>query len=322
MDKIKQYRQLINQEIERLKSGNNNNEIYEPIQYMLSMGGKRFRPLMVLLGYAMFKPDVEKILRPALAVELFHNFTLMHDDIMDKAPLRRGKATVHEKWNSNVAILSGDVMFVKVCQLLQEVNPEMLPKVLELFNRCAIEVCEGQQLDMDFETRDEVSENEYLEMIRLKTAALIGFSLNLGALLAGTSSDNCKLLKEFGEKVGVGFQLKDDILDVYGDQKKFGKRIGGDIIANKKTFLLIKAHEYLEHKSQLDKYLTSDLFTDDERVREVTRLYDEIGVKEIADDNMNAAFQEAFKNLNEVKIDPQNKELLIAYTNNLISRDH
>ncbi|MDA0193725.1 MAG: polyprenyl synthetase family protein [Bacteroidetes bacterium] len=321
MDQIEQYRQLINQEIERLQPGSDN-EIYQPIQYMLSMGGKRLRPLLVLMGYAMFKPDVEKILRPAIAVELFHNFTLMHDDIMDKAPLRRGKPTVHEKWNSNVAILSGDVMFVKVYQLLQEVNPEILPKVLELFNRCAIEVCEGQQLDMEFETRDMVSEAEYLEMIRLKTAVLIGFSLNLGALLAGASSDNCKLLKDFGENVGVGFQLKDDILDVYGDQEKFGKRVGGDIISHKKTFLLIKAQEKLKHKPLLDNYLTSNAFTDEDRVREVTRLYDEIGVKEIAESTMNTTFQEAFENLTEVQTEAKNKDLLVTFTNHLISRDH
>jgi len=322
LEKINRYRQQINQEFENLKLSDNSNEIYEPIRYMLSLGGKRFRPLLVLLGYELFKTDIDKILKPALAVELFHNFTLMHDDIMDKAPLRRGRATVHEKWNANVAILSGDVMFVKVYELLKDVPLEVLPLVLSLFNRCAIEVCEGQQLDMGFEIRDSVSEAEYLEMIRLKTAVLIGFSLQLGALLAGASSDDCESLKDFGEKVGVGFQLKDDILDVYGEQQKFGKKRGGDIIANKKTFLLIKAQENPLHRQKLDKLLLSDDLGEDDLVSGVTRIYDEIGVKGITETKMNSFFEEAFEDLSSIEIDDQRKQHLINFTNHLISRDH
>ena len=324
MNKIEKYQQLINQEIELLKLGQEPVEVYDPIYYMLSIGGKRLRPLLVMLAYEMFQSDTKKILHPALAVELFHNFTLVHDDIMDKAPLRRGQQTIHEKWNPNVAILSGDVMFVKVYQLLQDVDVEKLPHALHLFNTCAIEVCEGQQLDMNFETREGVNENEYLEMIRLKTAVLLGCSLNLGAFLAGASEKDCALLKEFGEHMGVGFQLKDDILDVYGDKEKFGKQVGGDIIANKKTLLLIKARETARNgaRVELDHYLNDENADPVKKVEAVTRIYNKLGIRQMAESKMNQYFAEAFEMLDQIDVSEERKATLIQFTNYLINRDH
>ncbi|MFT5642206.1 MAG: geranylgeranyl diphosphate synthase type II, partial [Cyclobacteriaceae bacterium] len=234
---------LVNSEIEKLKFGDEPANLYDPISYILSLGGKRLRPTLVLLGYNLFKRDFESVLRPALAVEVFHNFTLMHDDIMDEAPLRRGKPTVHEKWNSTVGILSGDTMLVKAYDLLLEVDDQYFKESVRLFNKTAVEVCEGQQIDMNFESRDDVSVSEYINMIRLKTAVLLGFSLQYGALLGGASEEERAHLYEVGVNMGLGFQLMDDLLDVYADQAKFGKQVGGDIVSNKKTFLLIEALE-------------------------------------------------------------------------------
>lgn len=234
--KVESYLGLIEKEIAKYQYGESPAELYEPISYIMALGGKRLRPLLTMLSYSLYRNDPEKILKAAVAVEVFHNFTLMHDDIMDNAPLRRGQATVHEKWNANVAILSGDVMLVKAYDLLLESNPARLKEVIAKFNKCAAEVCEGQQHDMNFETLSQVNESEYLEMIRQKTSALLGFSLELGAILADAPESDCLLLKNMGESIGMGFQLQDDLLDVYADQEKFGKLVGGDIIANKKRF--------------------------------------------------------------------------------------
>lgn len=324
MNKIAEYQQLINDEIESLKLGQEPTEVYDPIYYMLSIGGKRLRPLLVVLAHEMFKSNAIRVIHPALAVELFHNFTLVHDDIMDKAPLRRGKKTIHEKWNPNVAILSGDVMFVKVYEMLQRVDSDKLPHALELFNKCAVEVCEGQQLDMNFETRNDVKEEEYLEMIRLKTAVLLGFSLNLGAYLGGANDAECELLRKFGENIGVGFQLKDDLLDVYGDKEKFGKQVGGDIIANKKTWLLIKALELAQgdERAILDKWLSADNYDPNEKVRQVTAVYDKLGIKQLAEQKIDEFFEEGFLNLASIEVEKERKGTLRQFTNFLISRDH
>jgi geranylgeranyl diphosphate synthase type II len=237
------YLKLIEAEIKRNKFGKEPASLYEPIRYLMGLGGKRMRPLLTLLSYSLYKDDVKSIVPFAVAIEAFHNFTLMHDDIMDNAPLRRGDKTVHEKWNVNTAILSGDVMLVKVYDMLLSLDAEKLKPVLQKFNTCAAEVCEGQQWDMEFETLASVSESQYINMIRLKTAVLLGFSLEFGAILANSSVEDQNALREFGVNIGIGFQLKDDLLDAYADPKKFGKQVGGDIIANKKTYLLIKALE-------------------------------------------------------------------------------
>ena len=238
---IPTYLSWIESEIRKQKFGKQPSSLYEPLRYIMALGGKRLRPLLTLLAYSLYKRDSRKIVSIATAVEVFHNFTLLHDDIMDNAPLRRGNPTVHKKWDVNTAILSGDVMQIKVYDLLLNVEDAKLKEVLIAFNKCATEVCEGQQCDMEFELRSKVTEVQYLRMIRLKTAVLLGFSLELGAILAGATRQDRNALREFGINIGIGFQLKDDLLDVYANKKKFGKMVGGDIVANKKTFLLIKA---------------------------------------------------------------------------------
>jgi geranylgeranyl diphosphate synthase, type II len=313
------YQQLIEVEIKKQKFGSQPKSLYEPIRYLMSLGGKRLRPLLVMLSYSLYKKDVEKIAPHAAAVEAFHNFTLMHDDIMDKAPLRRGKATVHEKWNVNTAILSGDVMLVRVYDLFLSLEEKKLKEVLRIFNQCAAEVCEGQQWDMEFETKAKVTEPQYIEMIRLKTAVLLGFSLELGALLADASMEDRNALREFGINIGIGFQLKDDLLDVYADKKKFGKQVGGDIIANKKTFLLIKALEKAKGKNkvELKKWLSAKKFNAAKKVKAVTTIYDNIGIPLLTEKEIEEYFSKGFERLKEVKGD---KSLLVAFTNNLIAR--
>jgi len=304
--------------------GNQPTELYAPIDYLMQLGGKRMRPILVLLGYQLFDDNWQKAIPAASSVEVFHNFTLMHDDIMDKAPLRRNKPTVHTKWNENIAILSGDVMLVKAYEMLmQGVEDRYLRKALQKFSRCATWVCEGQQWDMNFEQNQDVSENEYIEMIRLKTAVLLGFSLELGAMLAGADDTLQEQLRLFGENIGIGFQLKDDLLDVYGNPDKFGKQIGGDIIANKKTFLLIEALQTAENelKQELDHWLSLSEFEPQEKIRAVTKIYDNLNIKTKTEDKINSFFSEAFGLLKEMKIAPERKLLLEEFTKWLIERE-
>ncbi len=255
-------------------------ELYDPIHYTLSLGGKRLRPLLTLIACELFGGNTEEAIQPAVGLELFHNFTLLHDDIMDLAPLRRGKPTVYRKWNTNRAILSGDTLFVLAYEKICMARPEVLPDVLSLFNTTARQVCEGQQLDMNFETRQDVTIEDYLEMIRLKTAVLIACSLKLGALMAGASREDTSFLYRFGENLGMAFQLQDDYLDVFGQLNKFGKQIGGDIIARKKTYLYLKAAEKArgDDLSLLGRYYSDDAIDDEERVHGVTGLYTRLGV--------------------------------------------
>jgi geranylgeranyl diphosphate synthase type II len=288
----------------------------------MNLGGKRLRPMLVLLSYSLYKKNPESIIKYAAAVEAFHNFTLMHDDIMDKAPLRRGKATVHEKWNVNTAILSGDVMLVRVYDLFLDLPEKKLIEVLKAFNKCAAEVCEGQQWDMEFENKAKVTEHEYLEMIRLKTAVLLGFSLELGAILADASESDRKALREFGVNLGIGFQLKDDWLDVYGDQKKVGKQVGGDIISNKKTFLLIKALEKVNGttKKELIDWLTVKRFNKKKKVNAVTSIYNSLKIGELTEKKAADYFIKAFKSINKLSSNERSKELKF-FASNLIARE-
>ncbi len=320
---LRQYAQLLNQELAKFEFGKHPKELYEPISYIMDLGGKRMRPILALLAYKLYQDDVQEVLRPALAVEVFHNFTLMHDDIMDNAPLRRGQATVHEKWNNNVAILSGDTMLVKAYDLLLEVPSEKLPSIVRSFNKCAVEVCEGQQIDMNFETLEKVAEAEYIEMIRLKTAVLLGFSLELGAVLGGASTEEAELLKAFGENIGIGFQLKDDLLDVYGDQSKFGKQVGGDIIANKKTFLLINALEKAsgDDKRQLENWLMMKAFDKEEKVTAIKSIYDRTGIRELTESKMNSYFDLGLSQLAELPIPENKKQTMKDFANYLIARE-
>jgi len=323
MSSIKTYQQWIEQEIKKNKYGKSPVTLYEPIRYLMAIGGKRLRPILVLLSYSLYKDDTKRIVPYATAVELFHNFTLMHDDIMDNAPLRRGNVTVHEKWNVNTAILAGDVMQVKVYDMLLPLPAETLKTVITFFNQCATEVCEGQQWDMEFETMDTVTEAQYLSMIRQKTAVLLGFSLELGAILAGASLEDRKALREFGVNIGIGFQLKDDLLDAYADPKKFGKQVGGDIISNKKTYLLIKALEKAKDttKQSLRAQLLLTKFNKARKVKAVKEIYNALDIPALAEKKIKLYFTKGFNALDKLNIDPAKKQNLVLFAKDLIGRE-
>jgi geranylgeranyl diphosphate synthase type II len=321
---IKEYIVSINSAIEKENFGDNPQELYEPIRYIMSLGGKRMRPLLSILSYQLYKENIKEVIPASLSVEIFHNFTLMHDDIMDNAPLRRGQKTVHEKWNDPVAILSGDVMLVKAYQqIIAHCPKEKLIEVLEKFNQCAIEVCEGQQIDMNFEEQEQVHEADYIEMIRLKTAVLLGFSLEFGGILAMDNEADQALLYQMGVNAGIGFQLMDDLLDVYADQEKFGKQVGGDIIANKKTYLLIKAKELAsgEISMELNKWLKAKDFNNEEKVNAVKSIYDELNIKKLTEDKMNEYFEKAFQNLEDLDAPTEKKVMIKEFFNFLINRE-
>ena len=316
---IDHWKKQIEAEIKKQAFGRQPKSLYEPIRYIMALGGKRLRPLLTVLSYSMYKKDTDGIIKYATAVEAFHNFTLLHDDIMDKAPLRRGKPTVHEKWNVNTAILSGDVMLVKVYDMFLDLEEAKLKEVLRIFNQCAAEVCEGQQWDMEFESKSKVTEAQYIEMIRLKTAVLLGFALELGALLAGASADDRNSLREFGTNIGIGFQLKDDLLDVYADQKKFGKQVGGDIIANKKTFLLIKAIEKSrgKDKAELLRWLAAKKFDKRKKVKAITEIYDCNNIAQLTEQRISDYFGKGFQSLETLSTD---QSILRHFAQELIKR--
>jgi geranylgeranyl diphosphate synthase type II len=318
---ISTYLSWVEHEIQKQKFGSQPPSLYEPIRYIMGLGGKRVRPLLTLLSYSLYKNNPRIIVPYATAVEVFHNFTLMHDDIMDKAPLRRGKPTVHEEWNINTAILSGDVMLVKVYDMLLGLDSETLKKVLPLFNNCAAGVCEGQQWDMEFESRDNVTQAQYINMIRLKTAVLLGFSLELGAVLAGAPKADQLLLREAGVQLGIGFQLKDDLLDVYADKQQFGKQVGGDIIANKKTFLLIKALEKASgnDKKELRQWLSDRKVNNRKKVIAVTALYDRLGIPALTEKRIKAYVEKGFDSLNHLSMHA-NAGMLIQFAKDLAGR--
>lgn len=298
-------------------------ELYEPIEYTLQLGGKRMRPILLMLSAHLFKMTDDSAIHPACGIELFHNFTLLHDDIMDEAPLRRGKKTVHEKWNNNIAILSGDVMFVESCKLMSKVPADVLPAVLDVFYKAAIEVCEGQQFDMNFEKQANVSEAEYLKMIEMKTAALLGASLEIGGIIAKTTVANRDAIHDFGRKLGVAFQIMDDILDVYGQEQEVGKRPGGDIVSNKKTFLLIKALELAnpEQHSALMYWLETKHFDEHQKVQKVKAIFDQLDVAALAKQEMENQYQMAIKALSELEnVNEKTKLELIDLAEKLMRR--
>ncbi|MFN3403489.1 MAG: polyprenyl synthetase family protein [Cytophagaceae bacterium] len=313
--------ELLDKQLSEYTFGSHPADLYEPIKYILNLGGKRLRPLLALSSAYLFSDDWEKAVKPALAVEVFHNFTLMHDDIMDKAPLRRGKETVHKKWDSNTAILSGDVMLVKAYELLLYAESGNLKKIIEAFNKAAAEVCEGQKLDMNFETLDKVSIDEYIAMISLKTAALLGFSLKLGALITNAKDNEVENLNKFGLNMGIAFQLMDDLLDVYGDQSKFGKQVGGDITSNKKTFLYITAFEKASGEN-LKKLQAAYSSNDKNKVEKVKEIYDSLGIKNYTEDKMNHYFQLALNHLHKVNAPLNRKHFLQDFAEKLMKRDH
>lgn len=324
MREIYELQALIQKAVEKIAFPPYPAKLYEPISYILNLGGKRMRPALLLMACDLFDGDVEKAIPPALAIEVFHNFTLMHDDIMDKAPLRRGKTTVHERWNANTAILSGDVMLIEGYKLIMQVEDRLLRTILNIFNDTAVGVCEGQQLDMEFEQRDDVNISEYIEMIRLKTAVVLGGALKIGALLGGADMKDADLLLEFGENLGLAFQLQDDILDVYGDPEKFGKQVGGDILANKKTYLLIKALELSDagNKARLNNWLTSTQYNAEEKVSAVTGIYNAVNVRQSAENEMHQYADKAFKALEGLALPDEKKEYLRNFADSLMVREN
>ena len=301
-------------------------ELYNPINYILSLGGKRVRPLMLLMSFSLFNKNLEIAFPLAQAIEVFHNFTLLHDDIMDKAPLRRGKATVHEKWDENTAILSGDAMLISAYRLFENLPAEMLKSVFPVFNKIAIEVCEGQQYDMNFETRSDVTIAEYINMITLKTSVLLGGAMKIGALAGNSSKENADNLYEFGKNLGISFQLQDDYLDLYGDPNKFGKRIGGDVVANKKTFLTLKAFakaggKDLEKLNYLFSKTKLSISLEEEKINSVRTIFNNLGVVNDMKSEINDYYKLALISLEKVNIEIEKKIELKMFAEKLIQRD-
>jgi geranylgeranyl diphosphate synthase type II len=324
MKKLTDLQALIYEAVNKLAFPEHPADLYEPIGYILALGGKRLRPALLLIACDLFGGDVESAIEPALAIEVFHNFTLMHDDIMDNAPLRRGKVTVHQKWNANVAILSGDAMMVESNKLMMKVPDAILRQVLNVFNETATGVCEGQQIDMSFEQQIDVSIDEYLTMIRLKTAVLLGGALKIGAIIGGAKLNDADLLYSFGVNLGIAFQLQDDILDVYGDPDKFGKQVGGDIISNKKTYLLIKAIELAKgaQANELDNWLNLQQFEATEKVTAVTGIYNELHIRQFAEEAMHNYAEQAFKALDDINLPEERRQYLRQFADNLLVREH
>lgn len=312
----------INSYLDNLPYTREPQSLYEPVKYALSMGGKRIRPSLMLMAYNMFKDDPESILPTACAIETYHNYTLLHDDLMDNAAMRRGMPTVHVKWDANTAILSGDSMLVLAFQRMMQCAPDKLKPVLDLFTETSLEIGEGQQYDMDFESRTDVTEDEYIEMIRLKTSVLLACSLKLGAIQAGAPAADADNLYKFGELMGLAFQLQDDYLDVYGDPAVFGKAIGGDILCNKKTYMLINAYNRAgdDMRGELTRWVTAEEFDPAEKIAAVTAIYDKVGIKELAEQKINYYFDKSRKYLAAVNVPDERKAVLAGYTDKMMKR--
>lgn len=314
---------VVNQGLAALPFDRKPEGLYAPVKYELSLGGKRIRPVLMLMAYELYRDDVETILPTALGLEMYHNYTLLHDDVMDRADMRRGKPTVHKVWNENTAILSGDAMLVLAYQLMGQARAEHLKAVLDLFTETALEIGEGQQYDMEFEQRMDVREEEYIEMIRLKTSVLLACAVKMGAMQAGASATDQEHLYAFGESLGLAFQLQDDLLDVYGDPKTFGKKIGGDILEGKKTYMLINAFR-LANDAQceaLERWLVTSS-DDSAKIAAVTDLYNQIGIRQLAEEKIKHYFDAAFAHLDAVQLPAERKQPLRALALGLFGRQH
>jgi len=318
-----QILQQVNDFLSHLPYERKPKSLYTPVEYVLSLGGKRIRPVLMLMGYNLWREQPEDILMPAVGLETYHNYTLLHDDLMDNADVRRGHQTVHRRWDANKAILSGDSMLVLAYQRVAQVPAEKLPQVLDLFTVTALEIGEGQEYDMSFETRNDVTEDEYIEMIRLKTSVLLACALKMGALLADAPQEDADRLYRLGEQIGLAFQLQDDLLDVYGDPKVFGKAIGGDITSNKKTYMLINAVNRANavQRQELERWINATDFDRQEKVAVVTRLYDEIGIRQLCEEKINYYFNLAQQTLSEVHVPEERKAALRAYMDELLHRN-
>lgn len=306
---IEQLREVIRAELNKQEYVEEPHSLFEPIKYIMEDGGKRLRPVLTLMSYNLYRDDIEKALKSAIGIEIFHNYTLLHDDVMDDAELRRGRQTVHKKWNSNVAILSGDAAAITAYKYVETVDDTYLRLVIDGFNQVAMDVCKGQQYDMEFETRDDVSVEEYIQMIYLKTSVLIAGSMRHGALIAGAPEHEYKALYDFGGYLGLVFQLQDDYLDVYGDVAEFGKKIGGDILCNKKTYLLIKALELAgdEDKALLNEWLAKKEFKPEEKIRQVTEIYNRVGVRKAVQDKIDDYLEKSRAALKKIEVPEERK---------------
>ncbi len=319
---INQVQALIKSELEKSNYIKKPVNLYKPIEYTMEMGGKRIRPLLCLMATQLFNGDINNAIKPALGLEIFHNFTLLHDDIMDNADVRRNKPTVHKKWNENVGILSGDAMLINAYQYIAQCDTNILPDLLNLFNEVALGVCEGQQYDMDFEDRIDVTVDEYLEMIRLKTAILLAGSLKAGAIIANADKTDADIIYQFGINIGIAFQLQDDYLDSFGDQKSFGKKIGGDIVANKKTFLLITAlnNATFEDHQTLKSWIDAKDFNEQDKIEAVKSIYTKNLVDKSSKKLMDEYFNIAMDNISQINGNDKIKKELIEFASNLMQR--
>ena len=321
MKTAKEVLALVNKALADLPFERKPEGLYAPVKYELSLGGKRIRPVLMLMSYELYRDDVESIIPTALGLEMYHNYTLLHDDVMDRADMRRGKPTVHKVWNENTAILSGDAMLVLAYQLMGQAKADYLKPVLDLFTETALEIGEGQQYDMEFEQRSDVREEEYIEMIRLKTSVLLACAVKMGAMQAGAPQADMEHLYAFGENLGLAFQLQDDLLDVYGDPETFGKKIGGDILEGKKTFMLINAYRLAnaDQRAALDSWFanSSDSAA---KIAAVTDLYNQIGIKQLAEAKIKHYFDVAFDSLDAVGLPAQREEPLRTLALSLFGR--
>jgi geranylgeranyl diphosphate synthase type II len=315
---------LVNGHLAQMRYDRQPTSLYDPIKYVLSIGGKRLRPVLALMSYNLYRENPEKILTQACALETYHNFTLLHDDLMDNADMRRGCATVHCRWNANAAILSGDTMLILAFQQMQQCDTHHLQPVVELFIETMLEIGEGQQMDMEFETRNDVTVDEYIEMIRLKTSVLLACALKTGALLGDAPAEDVENLYILGERLGLAFQLQDDLLDVYGDPDVFGKAIGGDIMSNKKTFMLISAMSRANDKQreELEKWISAKDFDREEKVCAVTKLYDQIGIHQLCEEKIKYYYDQSRQSLDLIQLPANRKQMLSNYMDELMSREY
>ena len=312
----------VNEALDNLVYDRQPASLYDPIKYVLSIGGKRVRPVLTLLSYNLYKDDPLNIMSQAIGLETYHNFTLLHDDLMDHADMRRGHETVHKKWDANRAILSGDTMLLQAFERVEDCDPAKLPAVFKVFIQTTLEIGEGQQLDVEFETRNDVTEDEYIEMIRLKTSVLLACACKVGAIMAEAPADDIEYLYKFGEKLGLAFQLQDDLLDVYGNPAVFGKNIGGDIISNKKTYMLINAFNRANdvQRMELTRWIDAREFDRNDKVKAVTGLYNEIGIRELCEQKIEEYYQKSLVYLAKVQLPEERKKELKAYAAEMMKR--
>ena len=323
MHTFNEYLERVNNAIKAIPYPEQPSHLYEPITYTMDLGGKRLRPVLVLMACEAVGGDINRAITPAIGLEMFHNFTLLHDDVMDKADIRRGKPTVHVKWDDNTAILSGDAMLTMATQLIAQTPADVMPQVMDLYNRTAMEIYEGQQYDVDFETRNDVTVDEYIEMIRLKTSVLLGCACKMGALIGGADEATAQLFYKVGENLGLAFQLQDDMLDVWGDEATFGKAIGGDIMNNKKTFLLINAMQRAtgDHKVELSLWLSTPNASRAVKVPAVTAIYDALNLRSLSLDAINRYNDEALNALNKIAISDEARSEFANFITRLVKRD-